>query len=124
MSIPAPYESIRTPYFLQMANKTIVITGASAGIGAELARRLGAAGHTLVLAPRRKEPLDEVAAEAKERGAARVVTVAADVTRRADMQRIADTAIAELGGFDVWVNNAGRGITRQVMDLTDEDVDE
>jgi short-subunit dehydrogenase len=107
-----------------MPNKTIVITGASAGIGAELARRLGADGHTLVLAARRKEPLDEVAADAKQRGAARVLTIAADVTHRADMQRIANTAIAELGGFDVWVNNAGRGITRQVMDLTDEDVDE
>jgi short-subunit dehydrogenase len=107
-----------------MPNKTIVITGASAGIGAGLARRLAADGYNLVLAARRKEPLDAVAALVTQRGAPRVVTVIADVTRRADVQRIADTAIAELGGFDVWVNNAGRGITRQVMDLTDEDVDD
>ena len=107
-----------------MPNKTIVVTGASAGIGAGLARRLAADGHNLVLAARRKEPLEETAAAAKQAGAPRVVTVIADVTRRADVQRIADTAIAELGGFDVWVNNAGRGITRQGRALTDDDVDD
>ncbi len=99
--------------------KVIVITGASSGIGAALARQLGAAGHRLVLAARREAELAEVA---KASGGA--VAVVADVTRRADVERLRDEAIAACGRVDVWVNNAGRGIGRGVLDLTDDDVDE
>lgn len=107
-----------------MPNKTIVITGASTGIGAALAARLAAEGHNLVLAARRKEPLDAVARDAESRGAPRAIAVVTDVTRRADIDALSAKAIAEFGGYDVWVNNAGRGITRQVLELSDSDVDE
>src|SRR5437899_2278600 len=107
-----------------MPNKTIVITGASSGIGAEVARRLAADGHNLVLAARRKEPLDDVVRDALARGAARAIAVVTDVTKRADVAALSDTAIAEFGGYDVWINNAGRGITRNVIDLSDADIDE
>jgi short-subunit dehydrogenase len=107
-----------------MPNKTIVITGASAGIGAALAVRLAKEGHNLVLAARRKEPLDEVARAAEQAGAQRAIGVVTDVTSRAEMARLDKAAIDAFGGYDVWVNNAGRGITRSVLDLTDTDVDE
>ena len=107
-----------------MPNKTVVITGASSGIGAELARRLGRDGHALVLGARRVDRLEHVAAEAVEQGSPRADIVEADVTRRHDIERLAGAAIAAFGGFDVWINNAGRGITRSVMDLTDTDFDE
>src|SRR4051812_20329468 len=102
-----------------MANKTIVITGASAGIGAAVARRLAADGHNLVLAARRKEPLDDVARECTTKGAPRVITVVADVTVRDDIDRLSREAAEAFDGYDVWINNAGRGITRNVLDLTD-----
>ncbi|HEX4682150.1 MAG TPA: SDR family NAD(P)-dependent oxidoreductase [Gemmatimonadaceae bacterium] len=104
--------------------KTIVITGASAGIGAGLARRFAADGHALILAARRKEPLEAVARAAEQAGSPRTIAVEADVTKRRDVERLADRAVAELGAFDVWINNAGRGITRQVLDLSDGDIDE
>jgi short-subunit dehydrogenase len=107
-----------------MPNKTIIITGASAGIGAALASKLAAAGHNLVLAARRREPLEAVARDAEARGAPRALVVVADVTRRDDVERLSAEAIAAFGAYDVWVNNAGRGITRQVLDLTDDDVDQ
>jgi short-subunit dehydrogenase len=107
-----------------MANKTIVITGASAGIGAGLAARLAHDGHLLVLAARRLPELERVAHEAMQRGSPRAIVVEADVTKRTDVERIRDAAIDAFGGFDVWVNNAGRGITRSVLDLTDDDVDD
>jgi short-subunit dehydrogenase len=107
-----------------MANKTIVITGASGGIGAELARRLGRGGHQLVLAARRVSELHQVATEAEAAGSPKAIAVATDVTRRSDVEALGDAAIAEFGGFDVWINNAGRGITRSVLDLTEQDVDE
>jgi len=107
-----------------MPNKTVVITGASAGIGAALALRLAREGHNLALAARRKEQLDDVARQAATAGSPRVITVVADMTSRADVERLSDQAIATFGGYDVWVNNAGRGITRQVLDLTDDDIDQ
>ena len=107
-----------------MANKTIVITGASGGIGAGIARRLGAAGHNLVLAARRQPELDSVAADATKSGAARVWVVPTDVTNRKEVEALSRRAIAEFGGYDVWINNAGRGITKSVLDLTDDDFDE
>ncbi len=104
--------------------KTIVITGGSAGIGEALAYRLASEGHALVLAARRVRELESVAEEAVRRGSPRAIVVEADVTRRADVERIADRATELLGGFDVWVNNVGRGITRHVLDLTESDIDE
>jgi NADP-dependent 3-hydroxy acid dehydrogenase YdfG len=97
-----------------------VITGASAGIGAATARALAAQGHALVLAAR---GADALAALAKELGGAAKVVVA-DVTRREDVERIRDEALAAFGHVDVWINNAGRGISRPVLQLTDEDLDE
>ena len=103
-----------------MDEKVIVITGASSGIGASLAKILGQDGHKLVLAARRENELWQVAKQA----AVDAVPVATDVTRRADVQHLKDAALESFGRVDVWVNNAGRGITRPVMDLTDSDIEE
>lgn len=102
-----------------MDRKVVVITGASSGIGAALAVHLGAQGCQLILAARREKELAEVAAKA---GSA--VAATADVTRRAEVLRVKDLALETFGRIDVWVNNAGRGITRPVLDLTDDDVDQ
>jgi len=100
-------------------DKIVVVTGASAGIGAELAKQLAAKGAKVVLAARRKEELDAVANGIGEQALA-VVT---DVTKRSDVERLAKAAIERFGRIDVWVNNAGRGISRSVAELTDEDLD-
>src|SRR5438105_2912123 len=103
-------------------SKVVVITGASSGIGAGLAIRLGRAGMRLVLAARSADKLEAVAVEAAPEGLA--LAVPTDVTRRSDVEKLRDTAIDRFGQVDVWVNNAGRGISRPVLELTDEDVDE
>ncbi|QDE69197.1 short-chain dehydrogenase [Myxococcus xanthus] len=100
-------------------DKVVVITGASSGIGAELARQAAGKGARLVLAARRKAELEVVAGQCG-REALAVVT---DATRRADMERLRDAALARFGRIDVWVNNAGRGITRSVAELTDADLE-
>src|SRR4051794_10720820 len=101
-------------------DRVVVITGASAGIGAATAAVLGRRGDALVLAARSADALQRVAASV----GGRTLVVAADVTRRADVERIRDEALAGFGGIDVWINNVGRGIFRSALDLTDEDVDE
>jgi NADP-dependent 3-hydroxy acid dehydrogenase YdfG len=100
------------------ADKVVVITGASAGIGAALAEEIGRRGGKLVLVARRREKLEEVA---RKLGGAELVV--GDVTRREDVQRALDAAVARFGHVDVWVNNAGRGISRPLLALTDDDVD-
>lgn len=100
-------------------NKVIVVTGASAGIGAEFARRAGAKGAKLVLAARRKAELEQVAAQSGE-----AIAIPADVTRRDDVERLMAKALERFGQVDVWINNAGRGITRSVSELTDQDLDD
>jgi len=102
-----------------MSEKMIVITGASAGIGAALARQLAGRGDRVVLAARRAQELEKVAQECGPQAQA-VVT---DVTRRSDVEHLRDEALRLFGGVDVWISNAGRGISRQVLDLTDEDMD-
>ena len=100
--------------------KVIVITGASAGIGAALAELVGQRGGAPVLAARREPELRTVAARCGEHA----LPLVANVAQRDDAERLRDAALQRFGRIDVWVNNAGRGITRPVSQLTDEDFDE
>jgi short-subunit dehydrogenase len=102
----------------------VVITGASGGIGAALARRLGRDGMRLVLAARRESELRGVASDAEAAGAEKALAVPTDVMQRESVNHLRDAALEEFGRIDVWVNNAGRGITRPVLELTDADVDD
>jgi short-subunit dehydrogenase len=102
-------------------NRNVVVTGASKGIGAAIARELARRGDNLVLAARSRDALEDVASASP---GTRAHIVTADVTQRADVERIRDEAIRVFGHVDVWINNAGRGIVRPVLALSDEDVDE
>ncbi len=103
-----------------VTGKVVVITGASGGIGAALARQLAESGNRVVLAARREAELQAVAAPYGDNARA----VVADVRHRADVERIRDEALAAFGHVDVWVNNAGRGISKHVLDLTEHDFHE
>lgn len=103
-----------------MKDKVIVITGASIGIGASLAAIVAKRGAHVVLAARRET---ELSAVAKQIGGSSLV-VPTDVTKRDEVERLCDRAIAKFGHIDVVVNNAGRGISRMVSELTDADIDD
>lgn len=103
-----------------MNEKVIVITGASGGIGAALAELVSGRGARVALLPRREKELREVAA----RCGSEALPLVSDVTRRAEVERALAAVLARFGFVDVWVNNAGQGITRLVSELTDEDFDE
>jgi short-subunit dehydrogenase len=103
-----------------MSPINVVVTGASSGIGAALAEQLVARGDRVVLAARRKDLLDALAAKLGSNAHA-VVT---DVTSRAEVERLRDRAIRAMGAVDVWVNNAGRGLSKPTLELTDAEFDE
>jgi short-subunit dehydrogenase len=103
-----------------MQNLVIVVTGASGGIGAAVAERLAAEGAAVVLVARREAALREVAG----RCGGRAHVMVADVSARDEVRRVVDDTLARAGRIDVWINNAGRGITRPPSQLTDADVDD
>lgn len=101
--------------------KTIVITGASDGIGAELARQVAATGPQLVLAARRPDALNTVAAQCRQLGA-KVLVQPCDVGVQADCAALIEAAVKQFGGVDVLVNNAGISMHAKFADIADTTV--
>lgn len=95
MSLPTP-----------APDRTAVVTGASSGIGAELARELARRGHGLILVARRERRLEELREDLADRGV-RIEVMAADLTDRDDRARLAGAIEATGLEVDVLVNNAG-----------------
>jgi len=89
-----------------IAGKTIVITGASSGMGAAAARHLAEMGAAVVLGARRVDRIEALAAEITRSGG-KASAVATDVTKREDLQRLVDAAVHTYGRVDVLINNAG-----------------
>jgi NADP-dependent 3-hydroxy acid dehydrogenase YdfG len=86
--------------------KVIVITGASSGLGETAARRLSAEGASVVLGARRADRLASLTRELGANGRKSLV-VATDVTDRAQVQKLVDSAVETFGRIDVLINNAG-----------------
>jgi NADP-dependent 3-hydroxy acid dehydrogenase YdfG len=94
----------------ELRDKVVIVTGASSGIGAATAREFGKAGARVVVAARRMERLQALAAEIEGQGrGARALAVAADLSRLEDIQRLVDQALSTFGRIDVLFNNAGSG---------------
>jgi len=89
-----------------LQGKVALITGASQGLGKALALAYAKEGASLVINSRSEEGIRPVAEEAERLGV-KVLAVAADVSRGEDARRLVDVAVAEFGGIDVLVNNAG-----------------
>jgi short-subunit dehydrogenase len=95
------------------AGKTVIITGASSGIGAATAHAFAAAGANVVLAARNAAKLDGLA-----RGlGGRALAMPTDVTDRSAIDRLIEQTIATFGGIDIVINNAGVGLAAPVAEL-------
>jgi short-subunit dehydrogenase len=99
-------------------NKSVFITGASSGIGAELAWQLAQSSAQLTLAARRKDRLESLAEKILAAGKGRPVIGECDVTRDGDLERAVGDAVNAFGKLDVVFANAGFGIATQLKKLT------
>lgn len=103
-----------------LSGRTVLVTGASSGIGAHLARLAARAGARVVLTARRVERLEQLALGIESDGG-QALSVALDVTDRASVEAAFDAAEARFGVVDVVLNNAGIGNGQRPLEITEED---
>lgn len=107
---------------MRLKDKVALITGASSGIGKAIATRFVAEGARVVVNYRPGKQIDADAAHAlvAELGSA-AIHIAADVSKREDIERLMQEALAHFGKIDIAVNNAGIEIKKPFLDVTDEE---
>jgi short-subunit dehydrogenase len=107
---------------IPLIDQTVVITGASQGIGRETALEMGRAGASLVLAARNKEALNELATEI-ERIGGHALAVPTDVAEYDQVERLGHQAVERFGRIDTWVNNAAVSIYATVEELQPDEME-
>ena len=103
-----------------MATSTVIVTGASSGIGAATARRFSADGWSVALNGRTRDKLEEVARDLPRD---RILVIDADVSKAADMERLVAETVDRFGGLDALVNNAGIARMGAIDEIDAEDFD-
>jgi NAD(P)-dependent dehydrogenase (short-subunit alcohol dehydrogenase family) len=107
---------------VRFAGQTAIVTGAGRGMGRAVALGLAAEGANVVVAevdePAAKEVVDEL-----QKNGARALAVKVDISSVADVRALFEKTLAEFGGVDILINNAGIGIAKPLVDYTEADWD-
>src|SRR4051812_18610197 len=106
---------------LKLNGKTALVTGGSEGIGKGIARALAKEGVDVAICARRKEPLEQVAAEIAAETKRKIVPIPADLTKDADARNFVERGHKALGRVDIMVNNAGSSPGGVIEHLTEAD---
>lgn len=108
---------------LGLTGKTGLVTGGSKGIGLETARLMASEGVDVTIAARRPEALAEAAADIKASTGRDIRVLEMDVTRLEDIEKLPDYIRRKLGGrLDLLVNNAGTGVYKPFLEVTDDEL--
>lgn len=107
----------------ELAGKVALVTGASSGIGREIALRLGAAGAAIAVNYHSHPEQAQAVVDEITGAGGRAMAVQADVGNADDVSRMVDAVVGELGGLDVLVNNAGMEMRRPILDVKAEEWD-
>lgn len=105
-----------------LKGRVVVITGASSGLGLQMAHGFAEQGADLALLARRINRLNEIAKEFRAKGV-KCLPIQCDVTRTEDVNNAAEAVIKEYGKVDILVNNAGSSKNAGVLNMTDEEWD-
>src|SRR5688572_21634859 len=103
-----------------LQGKVAIVGGSSDGIGYAIARRLAGDGADVALVARRAEPLEAAAARIRDETGRRAFTVAADIRKAHDCERIIAEPLAHFGRLDILVNNDGAPPLGEIMSFDDE----
>jgi 3-oxoacyl-[acyl-carrier protein] reductase len=114
---PPPYPS---GHKLLDGKATVITAAAGTGIGFAAAKRAAEEGARILISDIHERRLGEAADRLEAETGVRPPTVLCNVTQEDDVQRLVATAVSELGGIDVMINNAGLGGTVNLVDMTDE----
>jgi short-subunit dehydrogenase len=104
-----------------ITGKGVLLTGASSGIGRELAKQLAPRGARLAVVARRRPQLESLAQEIEAAGGARPAVIEADLSARGVAREVAAAALEELGEVEVLINNAGGGVGGRIAAVGDRD---
>jgi NAD(P)-dependent dehydrogenase (short-subunit alcohol dehydrogenase family) len=110
------------PNNISLSGKTVLVTGASSGLGERFARVLAGAGASVALAARRTARLETLKSEL-ERAGGKACAVAMDVTQLNSIKEAVAAAETALGPIDILVNNSGTSVTRRAAEMTEADYD-
>ena len=108
---------------VSLAGRVAVVTGAAWGLGKATARRLAEAGASVLIGDIDEEKAAATAAEISQAYGARVLSVRMDVTDSSAIAAAADLAMRELGGMDIWINNAGIPSNTPLLEMQDAEWD-
>lgn len=104
---------------MDIQNKVVLITGASAGIGLATARRFAAAGAKVALAARSTDALQQLASELQQQGASTLV-IPTDVRNQVAVNQMVETTVQHFGQLDILINNAGQAAAGTVAEVSIE----
>jgi 3-oxoacyl-[acyl-carrier protein] reductase len=105
---------------LELEGRRAIVTGASEGIGRSVVEALAGEGCDVAFCARRKELLDEIVERTGPASGRRLLPIAADLTKRDEIDAFVARAADELGGIDIVVNNAGASIFAELFDIPDD----
>lgn len=104
-----------------LTGQVALVTGGSRGLGKEMAHGLAEHGADLVICSRSQSEIDATAAELAATTGRQVLGVATDVTRTAEIARLVQAALDRFGKIDILINNAGVGMRKPLLEMSDDD---
>lgn len=106
--------------YFDLSGQVAVVTGASTGLGVQMAKALANQGASIVCLARRKEKVDANAAEIASAYGVNAIGVKCDITDTAAVEAAVDEILQKMGRIDILINNAGTGAVAPAEDITDE----
>ncbi|MCD7866179.1 MAG: SDR family oxidoreductase [Clostridiales bacterium] len=106
--------------YFDLSGQVAVVTGASTGLGVQMAKALANQGANIVCLARRKEKVDANAAEIASAYGVNAIGVQCDITNTAAVENAVDEILEKMGRIDILINNAGTGAVAPAEDITDE----
>ena len=106
--------------YFDFKDQVAVVTGASTGLGVQMAKALASQGANIVCVARRQNLIDEVAEEISKEYGVKAIGVRCDITDTENVETAVDTILKEFGRIEILINNAGTGAVAPAEDITDD----